>query len=104
MEEVDTFRYLGVDFALNGRINALLNHRSMEVRKCAGELKSVWKNRNVSRRPKSGMYDGIVVPTSLYSSEAWVLKNKVKKRTDVAAMSCLWSMCEVTKRDRVRNE
>ena len=36
MEEVDTFRYMGVDFASNGRMSAELNHRSMEVRKCAG--------------------------------------------------------------------
>ena len=41
MEEVDTFRYLGVDFASNGRMDAELNHRSMEVRKCAGVLKSI---------------------------------------------------------------
>ena len=41
MKEVDTFRYLGVDFASNGRMDAELNHRSMEVRKCAGVLKSV---------------------------------------------------------------
>ena len=31
MEEEDTFRYLGVDFASNGRMDAELNHRSMEV-------------------------------------------------------------------------
>ena len=36
MEVVDTFRSLGVDFASNGRMEAELNHRSMEVRKCAG--------------------------------------------------------------------
>ena len=47
-EEVDIFRYLGVDFASNGRMYAKLNYRCMEVRKCAGVLKSVWKNRNVS--------------------------------------------------------
>ena len=41
MDEVDTFQYLGVDFASNGRMDAELNHRSMEVRKCAGVLKSV---------------------------------------------------------------
>ena len=70
MEEVDTFRYLGVDFASNGRMDAELNHRSMEVRKCAGVLKSVWKNRNVSMETKRGMYEGIVVPTALYGSEA----------------------------------
>ena len=43
------------------------------------------------------MYEGIVVPTALYVSEAWVLKNKVKNRMDVAEMSCLRSMCRVNK-------
>ena len=104
MEEVDTFRYLGVDFASNGRIDAELNHRIMEVRKCAGVLKSVWKNRNVSIETKRGMYEGIVVPTALYGSEAWAFENKVKNRVDVAEMSCLGSVCGVTKKDRVRNE
>ena len=81
-----------------------LNHRSMEVRKCAGVLKSVWKNRNVSMETKRSMYERIVVPTALYGSEAWVLENKVKNRMDVAEMSCLRSMCGVTRRDRVSNE
>ena len=53
-------------------MDAELNHRSMEVKKCAGVLKSVWKNRNVSlsMETKRGMYEGIVVPTALYASEA----------------------------------
>ena len=33
-----------------------------------------------------------------------MLENKVKNRMDVAEMSCLRSMCGVTRRDRVRNE
>ena len=61
----------------------------MEVRKCVGVLKSVWKNRNVSMETKRSMHDGIVVPTALYGSEAWVLENKVKNRMDVAEMSYL---------------
>ena len=70
-------------------MDAEVNHRSMDVRKCTGVLKSVWKNRNVSMETKRG----IVVPTALYGSEAWVLENKVKNRMDVAEMSCLRSMC-----------
>ena len=54
-------------------------------------------------RPKEA-YEGMVVLTALYGSEAWVLKNKVKNKMDVAEMSCLRSMCEVTRRDIVRNE
>ena len=41
MGEVDTFRYLGVDFASNRRMDAELNHENMEVKNCVGVLKSV---------------------------------------------------------------
>ena len=53
---------------------------------------------------KRGMYEGIGVPTALHGNEAWVLETKIKNRMNVAEMSCLRSMCRVTKRDRVRNE
>ena len=82
MEEVDIFQYLGVDFASNGKWMQNL----MKVRKCAGVLKSIWKNRNVSIETKRGMYEGIVVLTALHGSEVWVLENKVKNRMDVAEM------------------
>ena len=90
-----------MDFASNGRMDAELNHRSMEVRKCAGVFKSVWKNRNVSMETKRGMHEGIVVPTALYGSEVWVLENKVKNRMDVAEMLFFRSMCGVTRRDEI---
>ena len=81
-----------------------LNHRSMEVRKSAVVLKSVSKNRNVSMETKRSMYEGIIIPTALYGTEAWVLGNNVKNRIDVVEMSCLRSMRRLMKRDRVRNE
>ena len=39
MEEVDTFQYLGVDFASNGRMDAELNHR--RSKEMCSVLKSV---------------------------------------------------------------
>ena len=45
---------------------------------------------------KRGMYEGIVIHTALYGSEAWVLENKVRNRMDVAEMT--------KRRNRVRNE
>ena len=50
----------------------------MKVRKCAHEIKSVWKTRNVLIETKRGMHKGIFVPTALYDSKAWVIKNKVR--------------------------
>ena len=37
MKEMDTFRYLEVNFAVNGRMDAELNHKSMEVSKYTEE-------------------------------------------------------------------
>ena len=93
MEEVDAFRQFEVDFAANERMNANFNHRSMEKRKCAGTVKSVRKNMNVSMETKRGLNEGIVVSIALYGSEALVLENKVKNRVDVAELSCLKRMC-----------
>ena len=62
--------------------------RYLGVRKWAGVLKSVCKNRNVSMEIKRSMYEEIVVVchTALYGSESWVLENKGKNRIDVAEM------------------
>ena len=51
-------------------MDAELNYKCMKVKKCAGVLKSAWKNRNVSMETKRGMHGGIIVPTALYNSEA----------------------------------
>ena len=40
MEEMDAFWHLRVDFTANGRMGAKLDHGGMEVRKCAGVIKS----------------------------------------------------------------
>ena len=33
------------DFAANGIINVKLNHKCIEVRKCLGVLKNLWKKK-----------------------------------------------------------
>ena len=105
MKEVVIFRYLGEYFASNGRENACKiesqEYGSREMCRCAQECMEEWECLMETKR---GMYEGIVIPTALYGSEAWVLENKVKNRMDVAEMSCLKSTCGVTRRDGVRNE
>ena len=56
MEEVDTYRYLGVDISSDGKMHEELCHRMKEARKNAGMLKSLWNRRNVSREAKVGMF------------------------------------------------
>ena len=48
MEEVETYRYLGVDISSDGGMREEVNHRITEAKKALGALKDVWKKRNIS--------------------------------------------------------
>ena len=60
MEEVDCYRYLGVDVSSDGRMNEEISHRMGEARKASGALQRLWKNRRMSVQAKVGMYEEIV--------------------------------------------
>ena len=79
MEEVNEYRYLGVDATIDGEMNEEVNHRRGEAKKVAGGLQKLWKKRCVSREAKVGMHEGIVEPRLLYSSEIWVLNVHERK-------------------------
>merc|ERR1712002_941297 len=72
MEEVDCYRYLGVDISSNSRMNEEVSHRIGEARKASGALQRLWKNRRMSVQAKVGMYKGIAEPSLLYACETWV--------------------------------
>ena len=52
MEEVETYRYLGVDMSSEGAMEEEANHRITEERRVWGSLKDVWKKRHISNGPK----------------------------------------------------
>ena len=52
VEEVETYRYLGVDMSSDGRMGEEVNHRITEVKKAWGALKGLWKKRHISREAK----------------------------------------------------
>ena len=103
MGEVQTYRYLGVDIARDGKVSEELNHRIVEARKTWGALKDVWKKRNISVDAKVGMYEGIVEPTLVYGSETWVLNVRDRKRLEAVEMNCLRDVCGVRRVERVSN-
>jgi len=43
MEEVNAYRYLGVDIANDGKINEEVNHRIGEANKVSGGLQRLWR-------------------------------------------------------------
>ena len=56
MEELDCFRYLGVDHSSMQEWKHIVG----EGRLVAGALKNVWKRRKVTIEAKMGMYYGII--------------------------------------------
>ena len=103
MEEVTSYRYLGVDISSDSRMNEEVRHRIGEARKSAGALKDLWRKRHVLREAKVGMYEGIVEPSLLYGCEAWAMNVHERKRVEAVEMNCLRSICGVRRIDRIPN-
>jgi hypothetical protein len=79
MEEVECFRYLGVDIDRDGGMKSEMKHRLSEGEKVSGVLGKMWKGEGLSIYSKRGMYEGIVATTLLYGSEAMESKAMEKK-------------------------
>ena len=67
-------------------------------------LESVLSSRGLEIKAKKCLYDGIILPTMLYGSEAWGMRSAERKKVGVLEMNCLRSLVGVSRLDRVRNE
>ena len=104
LEEVDQFKYLGSIIVANGGVEADVGHRVNEGCKVSGALKGVIKNRGLGRNVKKVLYEKVVVPTVMYGSELWGMKETERQKLNVFEMKCLRSMTGVSRWDRIRNE
>src|SRR5256885_6588068 len=104
MEEVTDFRYLGIILSSNGSMRNEFEHRIGEGKKAFGALEKVWRNREMSRKVKTSLYESIVVPTVIYGCEGWYLKEKEKRMIEVFEMKCLRAICGVRRIYKVRRE
>ncbi len=69
LKEVENFKYLGLNVAVNGRVDVEVGNRVKEVSKCMGGLKSVLGNRALGMNAKRRLYEGVVVSTALYGAK-----------------------------------
>ena len=67
-----------------------------------GVLKNVPSNRGFGSN--RGVYEGVIVPTALYGTEAWGMRSTEKRKLNVLEMKCLRRLVGVSRMDRVRNE
>merc|ERR1712002_898071 len=99
MEEVEIYRYLGVDISNDSGMGEEVNNRIGEARRAWGALKDVWRKRHISREAKVGVYEGIIELSLLYGCETWELKVQDRRRMEEGEMNCLRNFCGLRRID-----
>ena len=70
LEDVDCFKYLGSQVAADGLCDRDVVQRMNGECRAWGALKSVLCNRRLGIKAKKCLYEGVIVPTTLYGAEA----------------------------------
>ena len=96
LEEVDYFKHLGSQVAVDGGCEMDVVHRMNEGYRAWGELKSVLSNRGLVVEAKKCLYEGVIVPTVLYGAEAWGMRSAERRKVNVLEMKCLRSLVGVS--------
>ena len=104
VEEVDCFKYLGSQVAADGGCERGVVHRMDEGYWSWGVLKSGLSNRELGINAKKSLYEGLIVPMTLYGTEAWSMRSAEERKVNVLEMKWLRSLVGVLLMDRVRNE
>ena len=60
-------------------------------------------NRALGVNTQRCLYKEVIVPTSLYGAEAWIMRSAERSKVNVLKMKCLRSLVGVSQMDRVRN-
>ena len=75
-------------------------HRMNEGYRARGALKSVMSKRGLGIKAKNCLYEGVIVPTALYGSEAWGMRSAERRKVNVLKMKFLRSLVGVSRMDR----
>ncbi|KAK0139711.1 putative uncharacterized transposon-derived protein F52C9.6 [Merluccius polli] len=104
LPQVEEFKYLGVLFTSEGRMEREIDRRigaaSAVMRTLHG---SVVVKRELSRKAKLSIYQSIYVPALTYGHELWVMTERTRSRVQAAEMSFLRRVAGLSLRDRVRS-
>ena len=58
-------------------------HRMNEEYRAWGSLKSVLSNRGLEIKAKKRLYEGVIVPTTLYGADAWGMRSAERRKVNV---------------------
>ena len=90
--------------AADGRCERDVVHRMNEGYRAWRGLKSVLSNRGLGIKANKCLYEGAIVPRTLYGAEAWGVRSADRRTVNILEMKCLRSMVGASRMDKVRNE
>ncbi|TWW67234.1 hypothetical protein D4764_02G0002750 [Takifugu flavidus] len=104
LPQVEEFKYLGVLFTSEGRMEREIDRRIGAASAVMRTLhRSVVVKRELSRKAKLSIYRSIFVPTLTYGHELWVMTERTRSRVQAAEMSFLRRVAGLSLRDGVRS-
>ncbi|KAK0135351.1 putative uncharacterized transposon-derived protein F52C9.6 [Merluccius polli] len=104
LPQVEEFKYLGVLFTSEGRIEREIDRRIGAAPAVMWTLHgSVVVKRELSRKAKLSIYQSIYVPALTYGHELWVMTERTRSRVQATEMSFLRRVAGLFLRDRVRS-
>ena len=105
IEQVNNFKYLGVELSHTGTDDSEINNRITQSQKLYQALKEPIINRKeVTKKTKVNVYKTIYRPVLTFGCETWNLSKAEKSRIQAVEMRYLRRVKGITKRDRIRNE
>ena len=104
LEEVDCFKYQGLQESADGGCERDVGHRMNEGYRACGALKSVLNNEGLGINRRKCLHESVIVPTALAGAEAWGMRSAERRKVNVLEMKCLRSLVGVSRMDSVRNE
>ena len=104
LEEVDCFKYLGLQVAADGGCERDVVHRMNKWYRGCGALKSVLSNRGLGIKSKKCLYEGVIIPRALYGARERDMRSAERRKVNILDMKCLRSLVGVLRMDRVRNK
>lgn len=105
IEQVDVFKYLGVQIDREGNMESEVNERIGNAARLYHSLsKPFISKKEINRKTKMVVYKTIFRPILTYGSESWVLTNSMKSKIQAIDMKYLRRVKGITRRDRIRND
>jgi hypothetical protein len=96
LEQVESFRYLGVMITKNGDCTTEIRTRLGIARTAIQSLSSLWKDRTLSQGLRMRLIKTLVWPIASYGCESWTMKAADKKRVTAFEMTAYRRMLKIS--------